>query len=571
MNDIADKFMNALDFRERWYFQQVFQFIKGINDAIRTVSVLRRDVDDARELYKGVKMVEGFGPTTALSEASKCLGLKWNLEDCQLSFGSRPMSGKKEEKAAEEKERDESEAKEEEEAKEVKKEKKAVKEKREESVDKEDVLTEAKEKVVEEKENNESEAKEKDVKKVKKKNTDETQEKDEKKANGEVKKDDNTEESDGKEKCNGEKEKEGNEKEKEVDEEETMTEEEKRKRRKLLKFREKMAAATAAAEKEQQVKEMKKEKTDLKKGDKEKTSEVKRKVSFDLNPKETTPTLAELKTRHLMRKYAPVPREPSVTPERELDKKPSTLKKDSKATQTTDPKPNTEKKLKEDSECKMNGDCENDIEGKNDETDDKKKCDDDTVSSVKVDTKDANNKTSEAPQPLPQISNSEVEFKGEVRPKNKLEPSPSSPSLPTKKHRGRLARQALKRSQTVNFVPQTIDDDEDDPLESDNLKGLDLETSCCKTAKTEEPTIDNKDLEAQASCEAKEERTNEDTDKKEERGGTAREEQGTTTKKKKNTNQDGFFEMEPEEKERITTELLEVCKTNIVLILLGLA
>ncbi|KAK3861157.1 hypothetical protein Pcinc_032840 [Petrolisthes cinctipes] len=518
VTDIANKFIDALDHRERWYIQQVFQFLKNINDAIRTVSVLRRDVDDVRELFKGVKMVEGFGPTTALSEASKCLGLKWNLQDCQLNFKS-PVGGKKEEKAAEEKEKDESEMKEE---------------------------------MEEVKERDESEIKEEEMKEVKEKNADEAREKEEEEKDEVVVNGETTEKPDEKEKCNGEKEKEANEKEKEVDEEETLTEEEKRKRRKLLKFREKMAAATAAAEKEQQVKELKREKGDLKKGDKEKTGDVKRKVSFDLNVKDTTPTLAELKTKNMLRKYAPVPREPSVTPERETDKKlTSALKKDNKATETTNAPITTnrekEAELKEDNEGKMNGDCSNDIEAKN-ESDDVNKSDD-PAGREKAETKDAN-KTPEAPV----VTNSEDVSKSEVKPKIKLEHSPSSPSvMQGKRPRGRLARQSLKRSQTMNFGSQSNKDDDDDPLESDNIKGLDLETT--KSTNPEEPTVDNKDLEAQASGESR---------TKEERGATKAEQQGTTKKKKSKKQPDGFFEMEPEEKERITTELLEVPSLTMI-------
>lgn len=91
---ITNKFADALDIRERWHHQQLFQGVKAINDAVRTLTVLRRDIEDSRELVKGVHVVEGIGPTAALSEAAKCLGLKWNLKDCQLNLtGGRLQDG----------------------------------------------------------------------------------------------------------------------------------------------------------------------------------------------------------------------------------------------------------------------------------------------------------------------------------------------------------------------------------------------------------------------------------------------------------------------------------------------
>lgn len=209
---IASKFADALELRERWHHQQVFQGAKAISEAIRTLSVLRKDVEDARELVKGVHMVEGIGPTTALSEASKCLGLKWNLKGCHLDLTTGRLQdvqgGKGSEKGKAMEVEDDNKGKEE------------------------------KEKANEEKADAE------------KKSPSELQEVDKEKADEEKKPE-----------VGGE----------EINELDNLTDEERRKRRKILRLKEKLAAASAAAEKKDTHKN--KDKGDLKQKEKRSTKE----------------------------------------------------------------------------------------------------------------------------------------------------------------------------------------------------------------------------------------------------------------------------------------------------------
>lgn len=406
---IANKFTDALDLRERWHHQQMFQAAKAISDAIRTLSVLRRDVEDARELVKGVHVVEGIGPTSALSEASKCLGLKWNLKDCQLDLtggklndgdkGKSSENGKVEEMEKDDKEEEENE-KTNEEKDEIGKEPHA------------ELSAEDKEKT------------EKDKKL-------------------EVR---------------------GNE----IDELENLTEEERRKRRKILRLKEKLAAASASSENKEVPRD--KDKGDLRHKDKRCTKEKGEKEA-ETKEKENDP---EAKTVT------------ASSPPREAPGK------DGHA----NPKPEGEAAAEGDALRRPVGER---VEEPN------KLC----------------------PEPS---------FLAKIEPLPKSKPDAASA---LKKPRGHSSRNSLKKSKTVTFMcPPEDTAFEDATLDdtSENIKGLDLETS-----RLIQGDKDNKEKEAGTGGEAeREERQNK------------RKDDSKKNKKKQ------MFEMEPEEKERIATELLQV-------------
>ncbi|KAG7158873.1 Peptidyl-prolyl cis-trans isomerase F-like 2 [Homarus americanus] len=464
VTDITDKFMDALEARESWYHRQIFQCTKTINDAIRTISVLRKDMDDARDLIKGVKIVEGISPTTALSDASKCLGLKWNLKDCNL--GLSRTTGKKEEKTAEEeKEKDESETK--------------------------------------------NKADDKD---------------------------------------NDEKKKEMIGKEKEIEESETLTEEEKKKRKKMLRVKEKLALAAAAAEKStsDSKDEDKKKKIDDKTVGKEKTDDVIEKNS-KVNEVQSL-TIGAARTKLLATKYAPVAREPSVTPEREVK------------TPGNKPSPAPDKGDKEELNKETSDNKEIDatkLQTKEETDGTKPKATEETGAK---NSETATENESKNTQESPSSSHTCIEAADKQKEEKTVMKKEPATGVTKRPKLGRMARQALKRSQTMNFQqPPTADDnsaaDSSDQTQSDNIKGLDLETS--KLTKNEEPSVDNKDIEEQANSKTKtEERAEEDI--KDER------EQPENTNNHTQADKP-MFEMEPEEKERIATELLLVpCLTVIV-------
>nr|XP_045597131.1 uncharacterized protein LOC123757498 isoform X2 [Procambarus clarkii] len=465
---IASKFVEALDLRERWYHQQVFRCTKTINDAIRTLSVLRRDLEDARELMKGVNVVEGIAPTTTLCDAAKCLGLKWNLKDCNLLF-SRAAAKKEETTAQEEKEKDESETK---------------------------------------------------------NKTDDS-------------------------KNNEEKEIKVNEKEREIDESETLTEEEKRKRKKMLRIKEKLAAAAAAAERVSaaSVHEDDEGKKNDKPCEKEKTDDAKEKS----NHTNEQPPLAigAAKTKLLAKKYAPTPREPSVTPEREVQHPPRepsvTPEREVQHPHNNPPSPSQEKENKDE---------------KNKEASDNKDIDTKPEDETRSKQEAATETQPEPSRTQPEKESNQKSLTDSLHEATSQKgPSKEKKELGAiKKPRGRLARQALKRSQTMNLAPLNDDNTSGDLVkdnQSDNIKGLDLET--VKLNKNEEPSVDNKDIEDQANTETLE------TQEKVEEGEEKRDE--NEQQESGNKAEDAatpMFEMEPEEKERIATELMLVPSLTVV-------
>merc|ERR1711874_816656 len=82
--DIADKFMDALDSREQRFYNRVFKGARAISNALRSVNVLRKDMDEARTLMKGAREVENIIPAKELCDAAKYLGLKWSIQDVNL-------------------------------------------------------------------------------------------------------------------------------------------------------------------------------------------------------------------------------------------------------------------------------------------------------------------------------------------------------------------------------------------------------------------------------------------------------------------------------------------------------
>lgn len=78
------KFIEALDEREQKYYKIIFNSARRISNAIRNVKVIRKDMEEARDLMKGVKESATISAATSLSEAAKFLGLKWNIQDANL-------------------------------------------------------------------------------------------------------------------------------------------------------------------------------------------------------------------------------------------------------------------------------------------------------------------------------------------------------------------------------------------------------------------------------------------------------------------------------------------------------
>lgn len=410
VKDITNKFAEALDLRERWYHQQVFQGIKAISDAIKTLSVLRRDIEDARELVKGVHVVEGIGPTTALSEASKCLGLKWNLKDCQLDLAGGRLQDEGEGNSTE--------------AGKVK--------------DAEDDIKE---------EENEKEKEGKDE--AEKEPPAELQAEDKKKRD---------------------KEKNPEVKIEETDVTENLTEDERRKQRKILRLKEKLAAASAAAEKKDYINDEKK--SDLR---------LKKRNSKEKGEKEA------------------VPKEIENDPKTKTDISSSPLKDDLGKNGDLNYKPDWEAETKLDSQKTEGKECQ-----------------------------EESNKL-----------RSESSFLAKIDPLPKNEPDLAS-SL--KKPRSLSSRLSLKKSKTVTFMcPPENKASENDTLDdpSEDIKGLDLETLTL--------THGNKDnKEREAEMEGREDRKQ-------------RQKKKTNNSERKEIK---IFEMEPEEKERIATELLQVSETK---------
>lgn len=131
--DVAIKFMEALDDREQNYYKIIFNCSKRISWAIRNIGVLRKDMEDARELMKGIKEEESISAATSLSEAAKFLGLKWNIQDANYNRQIKNEEGKDEiqiekERAQEEDAKRQKELKEQEEKKKIKEEKPKEKE-----------------------------------------------------------------------------------------------------------------------------------------------------------------------------------------------------------------------------------------------------------------------------------------------------------------------------------------------------------------------------------------------------------------------------------------------------------
>ncbi|XP_042888319.1 neurofilament medium polypeptide-like [Penaeus japonicus] len=511
INDLANKFMETLDIRERRLYDLVYKSAKGINDALRTICVLRKDMEEARDLMKGVKKVDGIAPTTRLSEAAKFLGLKWNLHDAKLGLG--PAGRKKEQQKQNEK----SEA---------------------------EVRAEAEEK---------------------KQESTEEKEGDKGKEDNEKKGDDKTQETKDSEKNNKEEEEEEEEDDESTDEseEEVLTEEEIKKRNKILKVKERIAAAAAAAAAEKEIKEKKQM-------EKERKS-VKEKNNASTEP-EQVPSPKILKSWKKRNIVNPVSREPSITPEREVEKKEKiespTEKEDSNKESDKD-KENTEnedKSKKEETDAKAE-DKEQNKDKDNNETNEaesesaKKK--DKSPETTANDPPKASNEPSSTPNNPPKDKEKADEAKKEAETKKEKEAKKAPSSAATKRPRGRLARQALKRAQTMDLSKrvQPDGDKEEGEAESQNIKGLDLETG--KANKAEEP--ENKESDAGAAGETKEEGKDDKKDKEEKK----EEEKKTEETKKedearggatavKEDEEEAMFELDPDEKDRIATELMMV-------------
>ncbi|XP_018014480.1 uncharacterized protein LOC108671443 [Hyalella azteca] len=86
VQDVACKFMEALDTREQAYYRTVYSSAQKIDESLRNVTVLRKDMSEARQLMKGTKEEEiGISAATSLAEAAKFLGLKWNIQDANYN------------------------------------------------------------------------------------------------------------------------------------------------------------------------------------------------------------------------------------------------------------------------------------------------------------------------------------------------------------------------------------------------------------------------------------------------------------------------------------------------------
>jgi len=86
VQDIAGKFMDALDMKEQSHYRTIFLSAMKINEAMRNIAVLRNDMNDARELMNGVRTEDlTIQTATSLAEAAKFLGLKWNIQDANYA------------------------------------------------------------------------------------------------------------------------------------------------------------------------------------------------------------------------------------------------------------------------------------------------------------------------------------------------------------------------------------------------------------------------------------------------------------------------------------------------------
>ncbi|XP_063589664.1 calponin homology domain-containing protein DDB_G0272472-like [Penaeus indicus] len=513
INDLANKFMETLDIRERRLYDMVYKSAKGINDALRTICVLRKDMEEARDLMKGVKKVDGIAPTTRLSEAAKFLGLKWNLHDAKL--GLVPASLKKDQAKAQ------GEKKEAELQKEAEEKKQDSPEEKEEDKEKEDNAKEDKEK--------ESDDKTKQTK------------------DGENKEDDDEDEESTDE-----------------SEEEVLTEEELKKRQKILKVKERIAAAAAAAAAEKELKEKKMMEKERK--------AVKEKNNNASTEPEQVPSPKLLKPWKKRSVVAPVSREPSITPERELEKKErsekieSPTEKEDANKQNDKDKENAEnedKEKKEETEAKAeNGEPNNEKdnkETKETENNAPAKKDASQESAANDPPKAATEPSNASPPKDKEKAKEETEAKEAKREAETKKEAKKTPST-AKRPRGRLARQALKRAQTMDLSKrvQADGDKEEGEAESQNIKGLDLETG--KSNKPEE--AENKENEAGATGETKEEAKDDknEEEKKEEKTEEEKKKEDETrgATAVKEDEEDTMFELDPDEKDRIATELMMV-------------
>ncbi|XP_066956756.1 neurofilament medium polypeptide-like isoform X2 [Macrobrachium rosenbergii] len=493
---ITNKFMEALDGRERQFFGRIFQSTKMINDALRTITVLRKDMEEARELMKGVKIVEGIGPTRSLSESAKFLGLKWNLQDVNLKLGPLVIKNQALTKATTEESETQGPA--------TESTKDDTNDKKEEA-EKADNATDQNDEAASENGTNESE------------------------------------------KADDEKEKDSEEEE----EEEILTEEEIRKRKKIQRLKERLAAATAAAE---QAKQESKEKVGTKKDKADSNKE--KKAEDEKTPTPTTSreayeaTLKGLKPwQRRSRPWEPTPREPSITPERETRPK---AKKDS------DEKEETEKGTDDTAKDEKSKDeTTQDDQSKDNKTDGSDATDNSTKSAQPDEgTVGDSNKDKDTSEPAAtqitdktKTDSTDASAASATDADSKKEDKVEKKALssPTKKPRGRLARNALKRAQTMDLSKklENPDDDTNKDTESENIKGLDLETH--KSKANEEVQVKHKEAETQ-TCEEV---------------NPAETEGATCSTKAPAKSSEGMFEMEPEEKERIATELMQVPSLTI--------
>ncbi|XP_037781769.1 LOW QUALITY PROTEIN: uncharacterized protein ZK546.14-like [Penaeus monodon] len=517
INDLANKFMETLDIRERRLYDMVYKSAKGINDALRTICVLRKDMEEARDLMKGVKKVDGIAPTTRLSEAAKFLGLKWNLHDAKLGLG--PASLKKDQAKAQ------GEKKEAELQKEAEEKKQDSPEENEEDKGKEDIAKEDKEK--------EGDDKTKQAKDGESNDKEDDDDEDE----------GSTDES----------------------EEEVLTEEEVKKRQKILKVKERIAAAAAAAAAEKELKEKKLMEKERK--------AVKEKNNNASSEPEQVPSPKLLKPWKKRPVVAPVSREPSITPEREVEKKEKSEKIES-PTEKEDANKQSDKARKSGKrrQAKERGNRSQSRkqrteqrEGEQGDEGDGKQPPSEERREPRVRSHRPPKAATEPPNASPakdkekdkEKAKEEAEAKREAETKKEAKKAPSTAKRP----RGRLARQALKRAQTMDLSKrvQADGDKEEGEAESQNIKGLDLETG--KSNKPEE--AENKENEAGATGEAREEAKDDKKEKEEKEEEKAEEEKkkeeearGATAAKE--DEEGAMFELDPDEKDRIATELMMV-------------
>ncbi|XP_064104075.1 golgin subfamily A member 6-like protein 7 [Macrobrachium nipponense] len=491
---ITNKFMEALDGREKQFFERIFNSTKMINDALRTITVLRKDMEEARELMKGVKLVEGIGPTRSLSESAKFLGLKWNLQDVNLKLGPLVIKNAAMTKATNEE--SETQGPETESAKDETKDKNEETEMVETTTDQ----------------------------------------------NDEAASENGTNES---EKADDEKEKDSEEEE----EEEILTEEEIRKRKKLQRLKERLAAATAAAE---QAKQESKEKIGTKRDKADSNKENKAEEEKTPTPASSREayeaTLKSLKPwQKRSRPWEPTPREPSITPDRETGRK---AKKDSDEKEETEKgSDDTAKDEKSKDETTQDDQSKDNKADGSDTTDNNTKSSQPDANAVGDSNKDTNEPaaTQVTDKTKTDSTDANTASATDADPKKEDKVEKKAPTPTTKKPRGRLARNALKRAQTMDLSKklENPDDDTNKGAESENIKGLDLETHKNKT--NEEAQVKHKEAETQTCEEVIPEET----------------EGATCSTKAPAQASGGMFEMEPEEKERIATELMQVPSLTI--------